>query len=121
MNVFTRSLSDNLASLVKQIDKAVGENEDKKMAAFVVLLTDDPDAAEEQLKEFGKKHKIEHVPLTMFDGIAGPPGDKLSKDAEVTVHMYVKKKMEAKHAFGEGKMDKEAVDKIMKDSSKILK
>ena len=120
MSVFTRSLSDNLASLVKQIDKTVGNNEEKKMAAFVVLLTDDPDAAEEQLKEFGKKHKIENIPLTMFDGIAGPPSDKLAKDAEVTVHIYLKKKVEAKHAFAKGKMDKEAIDKVMQDGKKIL-
>jgi hypothetical protein len=120
VSVFTRSLSDNLASLVKQVDELVGENEEKKMAAFVVLLTDDPDAAEEQLKEFGKKHKIKNVPLTMFDGIAGPPSDKLAKDAEVTVHVYVKKKVTSKHAFAEGKMDKESIDKIMKDSDKIL-
>ena len=121
MSVFTRSLSDNLASLVKQVDKLVGDNEEKNMAAFVVLLTDDPDAAEEQLKEFGKKHDIKNVPLTMFDGIAGPPGDKLAKDADVTVHMYVKKKVEAKHACAEGKLDKESIDKVLKDSEKILK
>ena len=46
MNIFTRSLDDNLASLVKQVDSKIGENEDKRMAGFVVLLTDEPDEAE---------------------------------------------------------------------------
>src|SRR5690349_23635801 len=57
VTVFTRSLDGNLASLVQQIDKQVGENSDKKMASFVVLLTDDPDGAESQLKAFAEKNK----------------------------------------------------------------
>ena len=120
VNVFTRSLTDNLASLVKQVDKAIGENEEKKMA-FVVLLTEDPDASEEQLKAFAEKHKIKNVPLTMFDGVAGPPRFNLTEDADVTVHLYVKQKVESNHAFAKGKLDKEAIDKIMKDTDKILK
>ncbi len=121
MNVFARSLTDNLASLVKQVDKAVGENEDKKMAAFVVLLTDDPDEAEEEVKAFAEKHAIKNVPLTIFDGVAGPPSFGLAKDADVTVHLYVKQTVEANHAFAKDKMDKVAVDKIMQDTTKILK
>ena len=47
------------------------------MRAFVVLLTDDPDAAEEKLKELAEKHGIENTPLTIFDGEAGPPKYKI--------------------------------------------
>ena len=46
MTIFTRSLSDSLTSLVKKIDDAVAKNEDQRMRAFVVLLTDNPSAAE---------------------------------------------------------------------------
>ena len=38
--------------LVKELDAVVGKNaEDKKMAAFVTVLTDDPDAQEAALKK----------------------------------------------------------------------
>src|SRR5205085_9544072 len=46
VTVFTRELSDNVKDLVKKIDAKVGENKDEKMAAFVVVLTEDPDAVE---------------------------------------------------------------------------
>ena len=120
VSVFTRSLDDNLASLVQQIDKQVGENSGKQMASFVVLLTDDPDGAEAQLKAFAEKNKIKNVPLTIFDGVAGPEGYKISKDAEVTVNMWVKSSTKSNHAFAKGQLNKEAVSTVVSDTSKIL-
>jgi hypothetical protein len=109
-----------LASLVKQIDAQVAKNSSQKMKGFVVLLTDDPDAAEADVKAFAAKHGIKNVPLTIFDGTAGPPNYKIAKDAEVTVNMWVGLKSKANHAFAKGKMNKEAIAKVVADSSKIL-
>lgn len=120
MNVFTRSLDDSLASLVKQIDSTVDANKSKKMAAFVVLLTDDADAAEADLKAFAVKHGIKNVPLTIYDGIAGPPNYKIAKDAEVTVNMWVGHTAKANHAFAKGGLSDESVKAIVADTSKIL-
>lgn len=120
MNVFTRSLTDDLASLVKQIDTAISENEDASMQGFVVLLTDDPDAAEEDLKAFAEKHGIENVPLTVFEGIAGPPNYKVAEEADVTVHLWKGRKVKANFAYGEEGLNEEAVQKIIADTSKIL-
>ena len=120
VNVFAREITDNLASLVKQLDETVAKNEDKKMAAFVVLLTDDPDAAEPKLKALAEKHDIKNVPLTIFDGEAGPPSYNISEDAEVTVLLWRRTKVEANHAFGKGEMKPADVKKIVADTDKIL-
>lgn len=117
---FTRDLTDNLASLVRQIDKKVAENEEQKMASFLVLLTDDPDAAESKLKEFAIKHKIENVPLTIFDGVPGPPKYKIAEDADLTVLMWKKQKVEVNHAFTKDGLKKKSVKKIVADTDKIL-
>lgn len=109
-----------MASLVKQIDKKIGANESKKMAGFVVLLTDDADSAERELKAFAAKHKIKNVPLTVFDGVAGPKNYKIAKDAEVTVNLWVKRKSKANHAFAKGELDDEGIAKIVSDTAKIL-
>ena len=119
--VFTRGITDNLASLVKQIDKKVAANKDKKMAAFVVLLTDDPDADEAKLKALAKKYKIKNVPLTLFDGVAGPPNYKVAKDADLTVLMWSGLSVKVNHAFAKGKLNKKSVKKIVADTAKILK
>lgn len=121
MNIFTRSLDDNLASLVKQVDKKVGENKDKQMAAFVVLLTDDPDEADGQLKAFADKHGIKNTPLTIFDGLAGPEKYNIAKNAEVTVLQWVgPKEVKSNHAFAKGKLDKKGIAAIISDTGKIL-
>lgn len=121
MNVFTRSLTDDLASLVKGIDSFVAKNKSEQAAAFVVLLSDDPDADEAKLKEFAKKHDIKNVPLTLFDGEAGPPSYKVAKDAEVTVLLWKERDVKANHAFGKGGLNAAGVEKVLADTPKILK
>lgn len=121
VNIFAREITDDLASLVKQIDTVVGKNQDKKMAAFVVLLTDDAAAAETKLKALAEKNGIEHTPLTLFDGLAGPKNYKLASDAAVTVMMWRNKTVEANHALAKGQLDASAIKKIVADTGKILK
>ena len=123
--IFTRSITDNLTSLVKQIDEQVAKNEDKKLAAFVVLLSNDPDADEAKLTALAEKAGIKvgkeaHVPLTIIDGIAGPPNYNISEDAEVTVLHWKGQKVVVNHAYGKGKLDKAAVKAIVESTAKIL-
>jgi hypothetical protein len=118
--VFTRKLDAHVTALVKKVDEQVAKNSDKRMKAFVVYLTNDPDKAENKLKALADKNDITHVPLTIFDGPSGPPAYKLSDNAEVTVLMWVKSDVKVNHAFADGQLDKHAIDGIIKDTSKIL-
>mgnify|MGYP003573572071 FL=1 len=118
--MFARELNDDLASLVKKLDGVVGENQTKKMAGFVVLLTEDPDAAEADVKAFAKKHGIENIPITTFGSVAGPPSYKIAKDADVTVHMWRQIKVKSNHAFAKGELKGKAIDAVVADTSKIL-
>ncbi len=120
VTVFTRKMDATVTDLVKQIDAQVGQNKDQKMAAFVVLISDDPDKAEPQLEEVAKDAKIKNTPLTIVEGETGPPNYKLSKDAEVTVMMWVDSQVKVNEAFAKGKLDKKAVDKLVAETKKIL-
>ena len=120
VTVFTRELNDTVKDLVTKIDEKVGANKDKKMAAFVVVLTEDPDAVEPKLVALAKDAKITSTPLTIVEGAAGPPEYKLSKDAEVTVMMWVESEVKVNHAFAKGKLDKKAVDSLIAETKKIL-
>lgn len=121
VNIFAREITDDLASLVKQIDETVAKNEDKRMKAFVVLLTEDADADAAKLKKLAEAKDIKHTPLTIFDGASGPNRYNIAKDADVTVIMWVKGRVEANHALAKGKLDAEATKKIVADTEKILK
>ena len=100
---------------------AFDKNKDKKLASFVVLLTNDPDADEAKLTEIAKKHDIKSVPLTMFDGVTGPAKYKISKDAETTVLLWKGRSIKSNHAFAKGKFNKDSTAAVLKDLDKILK
>lgn len=120
VTIFTRELNDNVKELVKQIDGKVGENKDKKMAAFVVVLSDNPDAIEPKIEALAKDAKITNTPLTLVEGVTGPPNYKLSKDAEVTVMMWVESEVKVNQAFSKGKLDKKAIETLVGETKKIL-
>ncbi|MCA9059157.1 MAG: hypothetical protein KDA85_11680 [Planctomycetaceae bacterium] len=122
VSIFARKMDDNVAKLVSEIDGVVGKNADeKKMAAFVTLLTNDPDAAEGALKAAAEKGAIKHTPLTVFENNAGPAKYKIDANADVTVMMWVNNNVEVNHAFSAGQLNEDAIKKIVEDTGKILK
>jgi hypothetical protein len=119
--MFTRTSDDHLASLVKQLDKFVDENKDKKVAAVVNFLGNDPEALKTAVKEFGEKNKVKNVALAVaVDNENGPKALKISPDADLTVMFYNKKKVTANHAVKKGGLDTNAVGKIVADGKTIL-
>jgi hypothetical protein len=123
INIQTREITDNLASLVKQIDAMVDNAADRSndtKHAFVVLITDDPDAAEAKLQKLAEDKQIKNIPLTVFDGIAGPSDYKIAEKAEVTVMMWVDQEVKVNRAFGADELDATAVEQVVADAKKHL-
>lgn len=121
VSIFVRKMDENTTKLVKEIDAIVAKNvEDKKMAAFVTVLSDDPDAQESALKKTAEEQMIKHTPLTVFENAAGPSAYKINEKANVTVMMWVESNVKVNHAFADGELNEEAIAKILKDTEKIL-
>lgn len=120
VNIFAREMNDNVAKLVQELDKVVGKNKDDGMSAFVVLLTDKPDAAAKGLKASAGKLGIKHTPLTVFENSAGPGKYKIAKDADITVMMWVESDVKVNHAMKAADLNGEKIAKILADTKKIL-
>jgi hypothetical protein len=120
IGIFTRSVNDELVSLIKQVDETVAKNDSQKLAAFVVLLTDDQAAGEKQLRVVAEKHGIANTPLTLFRDTKGPNGYNISPNAEVTVSMWTEGEVKAGRAFAKGQLNKQNVAEVLKDTAKIL-
>jgi hypothetical protein len=116
--IFARSTSDNLTKLIKKIDACTAKNGKCKMGSFVVFLNDD-EGLEAKLKKIAKDEKIKKTVLSI-DNPAGPKGYNISKDADITVVLYVDRTAKANHAFKKGEMKDKDIDAILKDTSKIL-
>src|SRR5438128_564085 len=116
--IFAREISDPLTSLVKKIDEATEKNSGSRMGSFVVF-TSVEEGLDKKLKELASNEKIKKTVLCI-DNPAGPKGTKLSKDADVTVVLYVGKQTKVNYAFKKGEMTDADVDKIVANLSKIL-
>jgi hypothetical protein len=119
--IFARKADDHLASLVKQLDKAIAKNKSKKLAAFVNLLGDDRESLEADAKKFAGENKIENVPIVVpveFEN--GPANYGVNPEAETTVLVYVGLVVKANHALPAGGLDEEATKAILGDLPKIL-
>jgi hypothetical protein len=113
--IFAREISDPLTSLVKKVDEANGK-QGKKMGSFIVVLNKD---AKDKLKELAEKQGIKHTVLTTQDK-AGPAGYKIAPEADVTVILYVKKKVAVNQAFRKGELKEKDVKTILSKLPTIL-
>ncbi|MCA9152841.1 MAG: hypothetical protein KDA92_26240 [Planctomycetales bacterium] len=120
VSVFARDVNADLAKLVKEVDEIVGKNDDKKMAAFVVVLAEDADVVAPKLEAMAKENGIKNVPLTIYDGEAGPQDYKIAEGSDVTVMMWNKSKVKSNVALAKGKLDTKAIESIVSETDKIL-
>ncbi|HTN04205.1 hypothetical protein [Planctellipticum variicoloris] len=121
VSIFAKEMNDEVAALAKELDGVVAKHRDERMAGFVVLMSDKPEAARTTLADAAKKNKIEQLPLTTFDGTAGPDGYKINPKADVTVMMWVEGKVTSSHAFNKGELTKDAISKVVKASDALVK
>ena len=120
VNIFTRKMDANVTKLVAELDRVVGENRDNRMAAFVVLLSDDPDAQEAPLKKTAQENGIKHTPLTVFENSVGPARYRISEAAEVTVMMWSENDVKVNHVIKASELNSDSIAKILGDTGKIL-
>lgn len=115
--VFARRPSEPLASLVKQIDSKIGEN--NRLKSFVVILSQDAEKTSKQLKELAAEAGIRNVPLTVHGDPAEAPDYELSKEADVTVVMWSGGTVKAARGF-KGELTEADIRAIMSDIPKVL-
>jgi hypothetical protein len=120
VSIFVRDVNDQVASLVKEVDAKVGANKDSGMSAFVVLLTENPEADAQKLKDLATKQGIKNVPLTTFDGKAGPPNYKVGEGSEVTVMMWNKHELKVNDVLKSADLSKDKVATVVGKTSTIL-
>jgi len=116
--IFAREVSPQLTSLIEKLDACTAKNKGCKMGSFVVFCSNDEEL-EGKLKKLAKDKELKKVVLSI-DNPAGPKGYKVSKDADVTVVLYVDRTVKANFAYKKGEMKAGDVEKVMKAVPTIL-
>jgi hypothetical protein len=118
--VFAREVSDSLAGLAKKLDAEVAKHGKRKMAAAIVVLSSDS-SVEAKIKEMKEAQGLTNVSLALETSEAGPRGYNINKDADVTVLLYNKHKVEVNHAYKKGEFNDKAVATVVSDLPRIVK
>ncbi len=119
--VFARKTDDTLASLVKQIDQVVADNQDRKMASFVNFLGSDANALKKAVRELETAHNIQNVALVVpVVHENGPDNMKIDPRADVTVVVYKDTTVVTNHAFIDGELDEARIAAVLTDAKRTL-
>lgn len=119
VGIFVRDIEPETKTLIQKIDQEVAAHQDEKLAAFVVVLTDDPAATKTKLEQVAAETKIKHVPLTLFEGTAGPLGYQVANEAAVNVMIW-EGEVKANRAFQKGKLNKAGIEDVVADTRLIV-
>lgn len=117
--VFARRLSDPLGKFVAGLDKALGEYKGADLRTWVTILADDQPGLDAKVVQWGQHHAVRRVPVGVFEDPDGPPSYRLTREADVTVLLVVKQRVEANFAFRPGELTDEAVAEVMKAIPRI--
>ena len=117
--IFARKLSDPLSKLIVKCDDFVlGQPKDSTKAWTTIL--GEKTASLDDLTKWAKQAGIKSTPVGVFDDPIGPPSYKLHNDAEVTVLLWVNRKVVASFAFRAGELDEDAIKKIVTAIPKLV-
>jgi hypothetical protein len=116
--VFARQCSEPLTKLIKRIDEATVKNKDAKMGSFVVFCNDD-EGLKDMLAKIAQDQNLKETILAI-DNPAGPQKYNVSKDADVTVVLYLDHEVKANYAYKKGELTEKDIEKVVNDLPKIL-
>ncbi len=117
--IFAREVNDSVSKLVQQIDHEVGQNADKKLSAFMVVLEENTAKVEPELKRIQASQGIRNTPLTVFHDPEGPAGYGLSPDAKIQVMMWDKEGIKVNEPI-QGDLSQEAISLLVAQTKTIL-
>ena len=117
--IFTRSTDgEKVVKLVQALDKAIAENSDKELRAFVNVLGADKGELQEEAKSIANSSKVKNVPFVVPNEFEnGPDNYGLNEKAEVTIILANGGKVTASHAVGSAKDLN--VDAVLADVKKL--
>ena len=116
--VFGRTLSAPLGRLLAKLDAAGASKKDTGYKVWMTQLVETADL--DGLAKWAQDQGLKGVPVGAFEDTTGPPAYRLSRDADVTVMLFVKEKVVANFAFRAGELDDKAIEGALKAVPKLF-
>lgn len=116
--VFARTVTAPLGKLLAKLDAATAAHKNSGFKAWMTLLTDTADL--DGLAKWAQAQGLKTVPVGAFEDADGPPKYRVSRDADVTVLLFVNKKIVANYAFRAGELNDAQVADVVNALPKLF-
>jgi hypothetical protein len=116
--VFTRSLSEPMAKLVASCDEVITAKPKDSIRGWMTVLGEKTVGAED-LGKWAKEMGLKSMPVGVFDDPIGPPSYKLADDADLTILLFVDRKVVANFAFRKGELDETSAKKVVEEVKRL--
>jgi hypothetical protein len=117
--VFARTVAEPLGKLLGKCDDAVTARPKDEMRAWMTVLGEKTIALDD-LGKWAKQLGLKATPVGVFDDAVGPPSYKLADDADVTILLFVNRKVVANFAFRSGELSDEAIQRVTDSIGKLV-
>ena len=116
--VFGRSLSASTGKLLADLDAEAVATKDARLKCWFTQLTETADL--NALAKWSQTHALKGLVVGACEDADGPPGYKLSPEAEVTVLMFVNKKVVINVALRADEVTADRIAGVCADLPRIL-
>jgi hypothetical protein len=119
--VFARNPSATLGKFAGKLDKALAEHKAAELRSWITFLGKDHETFDRPLLDWSKQHSLKSLPVGTLQENDGPPTYQVAREADVTVVLFVKKKVQATFAFRDRELTDEAVTGVLAAVSSLTK
>lgn len=125
--IFARTAGEPLTGLITKVNAEMARHRDAKgekangagAVRGVVILLSEQEGLEKQLRKLAKQLEINHLSFAI-DKVAGPRSYRLAKEADLTVLLVNRRKVEANYAFRKDELRDMHVTQIVADLQKMV-
>ena len=111
--VFARNPSESLAKLARKLDKARAMHKDVELRSWITFLGKDHQTFDRVLLDWSKQHGLKSLTVGSFKEDDGPPTYQVAPEADVTVVLFVKKKVQATFGFRAEELTEDAGKRVL--------
>lgn len=116
--VFGRTLSPATGKLLAALDAEATARKDARLKCWFTQLTDTADL--DALAKWSRTHGLKSLTVGAYEDVDGPPGYTIAADAEVTVVMFVNKKVVVNVSLRPGELTTERIADIRASLPRVL-
>jgi hypothetical protein len=75
---------------------------------------------DKQVVDWSQKHALKSLPVGTLEDESGPPSYLLAREADITVVLFVKRKVVVTFAFRAGELTDDAVSQVLQAVSRLV-